>query len=45
MHLFANALVLVCERMPDAERAACGSDDPDMYLSYPPLAGKALESQ
>ena len=28
--------------MPGAERAACGPDDPDMYLSYPPLAGKHL---
>ena len=28
--------------MPDAERAACGPDDPNMYLSYPPLAGKYL---
>ena len=28
--------------MPDAERAACGPDDPEMYLSYPPLAGKYL---
>ena len=28
--------------MPDAERTACGPDDPDMYPSYPPLAGKHL---
>ena len=42
-HIFLlTDLFLVCERMSDAERAACGPDDPDMYLSYPPLAGKHL---
>ena len=42
-HIFLlTDLFLVCERMPNAERAACGPDDPDMYLSYPPLAGKHL---
>jgi hypothetical protein len=28
--------------MSDAERATCGPDGPDMYLCYPPLAGKHL---
>ena len=37
-----SADVLVCERMPDAERAACGPDVPYMYPSYPPLAGMHL---
>ncbi len=42
-HIFLlTDLFLVCERMSDAERVACGPDDPDMYLSYPPLAGKHL---
>ena len=42
-HIFLlTDLFLVCEWMSEAERAACGPDDPDMYLSYPPLAGKHL---
>jgi len=42
-HIFLlTDLFLVCERMQDAERAACGPDGPDMYLCYPPLAGKHL---
>ena len=42
-HIFLlTDLFLVCERMSDEERAACGPDDPDMYLCYPPLAGKHL---
>ena len=42
-HIFLlTDLFLVCERMSDAERAAYGPDGPDMYLCYPPLAGKHL---
>lgn len=42
-HIFLlTDLFLVCERMSDAERANCAPDGPDMYLCYPPLAGKHL---
>ena len=42
-HIFLlTDLFLVCERMSDAERAASGPDSPEMYLCYPPLAGKHL---
>jgi len=35
-------LLLVCERMTAAEKAKAGIDGPDMWLLYPPLAGKVL---
>ena len=36
-------LFLVCERMTDAERIAHGGDGADLWLKYPPLAGKHLQ--
>jgi hypothetical protein len=42
-HLFLlSDLFLVCERMPPEERNQHGSDGADMWLCYPPLAGKVL---
>lgn len=36
-------LFLVCERMSLAERASRGPEGSDMWLLYPPLAGKHLK--
>jgi len=42
-HVFIlSDLFLVCERMTAEEKAKAGSDGPDMWLLYPPLAGKVL---
>ncbi|KAJ4486253.1 hypothetical protein J3R30DRAFT_3445453 [Lentinula aciculospora] len=42
-HVFLlSDLFLVCERMSLEERATSGSSGPDMWLCYPPLAGKVL---
>lgn len=42
-HVFIlSDLFLVCERMTPEERANAGGDSPDMWLLYPPLAGKVL---
>ncbi len=42
-HVFLlSDLFLVCERMTPEERSAGGTDGPDMWLCYPPLAGKVL---
>ncbi|OSX67454.1 hypothetical protein POSPLADRAFT_1030496 [Postia placenta MAD-698-R-SB12] len=42
-HLFIlTDLLLICERMVPQERSRRGPDGPDMWLSYPPLAGKHL---
>ena len=42
-HLFLlSDLFLVCERMSPEERGQNGPDGPDMWLLYPPLAGKHL---
>ncbi|KAH9950499.1 hypothetical protein B0H21DRAFT_723596 [Amylocystis lapponica] len=42
-HLFIlTDLLLVCERMTPEEKAQSGPDGADMWLSYPPLAGKHL---
>lgn len=43
-HIFIlSDLFLVCERMTPEERAKTGGvDGPDMWLLYPPLAGKVL---
>ncbi|KAJ6503447.1 hypothetical protein C8R47DRAFT_969162 [Mycena vitilis] len=42
-HLFLlSDLFLVCERMTPEERSQYGSDGADMWLCYPPLAGKVL---
>jgi hypothetical protein len=43
-HVFIlSDLFLVCERMTPDERAKAGGvDGPDMWLLYPPLAGKVL---
>ncbi len=42
-HIFLlSDLFLVCERMTAEEYGAGGSDGPDMWLCYPPLAGKVL---
>ncbi|KAG8763738.1 hypothetical protein FRC11_013193 [Ceratobasidium sp. 423] len=43
-HLFLTTdLFLICERMTPEERAGFGPDGPDMWLCYPPLAGKHLQ--
>ncbi|CAE7208155.1 unnamed protein product [Rhizoctonia solani] len=43
-HLFlATDLLLICEKMTPEERAGFGPDGPDMWLCYPPLAGKHLQ--
>ena len=48
-HIFLlTDLFLVCERMTFEEKAAAADDDgegPDMWLVYPPLAGKHLVAQ
>jgi hypothetical protein len=36
-------LFLVCEKMTKAERDQMGMDGPNMWLSFPPLAGKVLK--
>ncbi|KAJ7783876.1 hypothetical protein DFH07DRAFT_208579 [Mycena maculata] len=42
-HLFLlSDLFLVCEQMSPEDRSQNGSDGPDMWLCYPPLAGKVL---
>ncbi|RPD64966.1 hypothetical protein L227DRAFT_650102 [Lentinus tigrinus ALCF2SS1-6] len=42
-HVFLlTDLMLVCEKMTPKEMEAAGRDGPDMWLSYPPLAGKHL---
>ena len=42
-HIFLlTDLFLVCERMTPSERAERGGDPADMWLLYPPLAGKHL---
>lgn len=42
-HIFLlSDLFLVCERMTPEERAQFKPDGPDMWLCYPPLAGKVL---
>lgn len=42
-HLFIlTDLLLICERMTREEAARGGPDGPDMWLLYPPLAGKHL---
>jgi hypothetical protein len=42
-HVFIlSDLLLVCERMTAAEKAKAGIDGHDMWLLYPPLAGKVL---
>lgn len=40
--LLLSDLFLVCERMTSQERADGGPEGPDMWLCYPPLAGKVL---
>ena len=42
-HLFIlTDLLLICERMTREEIARAGPEGPDMWLLYPPLAGKHL---
>lgn len=42
-HVFLlTDLMLVCEKMTPKEMEAFGGDGADMWLSYPPLAGKHL---
>lgn len=42
-HVFLlSDLFLVCERMTPEDRAQHGYDGADMWLAYPPLAGKVL---
>ena len=42
-HLFIlTDLLLMCERMTPQEQSRYGPDGPDMWLLYPPLAGKHL---
>src|ERR1700761_7021814 len=42
-HLFLlSDLFLVCAHMSPEERVQSGSDGADMWLCYPPLAGKVL---
>lgn len=44
-HIFLlTDLFLICERMSEEERAVGGPDGPDMWLCYPPLAGKHLRT-
>ncbi|KAG8744709.1 hypothetical protein FRC10_009623 [Ceratobasidium sp. 414] len=43
-HLFLTTdLLLICEKMSAEEQAGFGPDGPDMWLCYPPLAGKHLQ--
>lgn len=42
-HVFIlTDLLLICERMTPQELARSGPDGADMWLLYPPLAGKHL---
>lgn len=42
-HVFIlSDLFLVCERMTQEEKVKAGGEGPDMWLLYPPLAGKVL---
>ena len=42
-HVFLlTDLFLICERMSAEDLAQSGLDGPDMWLCYPPLAGKVL---
>ncbi|CAL1695493.1 unnamed protein product [Somion occarium] len=42
-HIFIlTDLLLICERMTKEEMSRYGPDGPDMWLLYPPLAGKHL---
>jgi hypothetical protein len=42
-HVFLlSDLFLVCEKMTPEERSQGGQGGPDMWLCYPPLAGKVL---
>jgi len=44
-HIFIlSDLLLICERMTPQERSQRGSDQTDMWLCYPPLAGKVLRT-
>ena len=43
-NIWPTDLFFLCERMPDAESAACGPNVPAMYVSYLPLAGKHLRA-
>jgi hypothetical protein len=44
-HLFLTTdLLLICEKMTPEEQASFGHDGPDMWLCYPPLAGKHLQT-
>jgi hypothetical protein len=44
-HIFLlSDLFLVCERMLPEERLPRGSGGADMWLCYPPLAGKVLRA-
>ena len=44
-HLFLTTdLLLICEKMTAEEQASFGPDGPDMWLCYPPLAGKHLQT-
>ncbi|KAG9098547.1 hypothetical protein FS749_003588 [Ceratobasidium sp. UAMH 11750] len=43
-HLFLTTdLLLICEKMSAEEQAGFEPDGPDMWLCYPPLAGKHLQ--
>ena len=42
-HVFLlSDLFLICERMSPEDRSQRGPGGPDMWLCYPPLAGKVL---
>lgn len=42
-HVFIlTDLFVLCERMKPRDRAQFGPEGPDMWLVYPPLAGKHL---
>jgi len=42
-HIFLlSDLFLVCERITPEDRTRVGREDADMWLCYPPLAGKVL---
>ena len=42
-HIFLlSDLFLVCERISPEDRAGVGRENADMWLCYPPLAGKVL---
>lgn len=44
-HLFLTTdLLLICEKMTPEEQASFGPGGPDMWLCYPPLAGKHLQT-